>query len=162
MEFFQDAHSWVLISFLLFAAVAFRFGKDKFLAKLDSRIDSIRDDIKTAESLRIEAQELLAQYQRKQRDAVKEAEQIVAGARAAADMIRANAEKELQDMIARKEDQLAQRLKRMEDNAKAEIQAYAAELAVKATTEIITSRLDRAANDRLIDQSIRMLPAQLK
>ncbi len=162
MEFFQDTHSWVLISFLLFAVGAFRFGKAKFLAKLDSRISVIREEIQTAESLRVEAQELLAQYQRKQRDAVKEAEQIVANARVAADAIHKEAEKNLQDMMARKEEQLAQRLKRMEDSTKAEIQAYAAELAVKATTEIITSRLDQAANDRLIDQSIKSLAGQLK
>ena len=161
MDFFQDAHSWVLISFLLFAVGVFRFGKDKFLAKLDGRINVIREEIQTAESLRVEAQELLAQYQRKQRDAIKEAEQIVANARATADMIRKDAEKDLQDMMSRKEEQLAQRLKRMEDNTKAEIQAYAAELAVKATTEIITSRLDQAANDRLIDQSIKSLAGQL-
>ena len=70
MEFFQDTHSWVLVSFILFVTVAFRFGKDKFLAILDGRIEAIRNDIKTAELLRIEAQELLAQYQRKQRDKV--------------------------------------------------------------------------------------------
>lgn len=157
-----DTHIWVLISFVLFAAIAFRFGKDKVLAKLDARIDAIRDEIKTAENLRIEAQELLAQYQRKQRDAAHEAEQIVSSAKAAADMIRKDAEKDLQDMMTRKEAQLAERLKRMEESARAEIRAYAAELAVKATAEIITSKLDQAANDRLIDASIKSVAGQLK
>ncbi|MBI2233773.1 MAG: hypothetical protein HYU57_02000 [Micavibrio aeruginosavorus] len=162
MEFFQDTHSWVLISFLLFAAFAYRFGKGKFLAMLDRKIEAIRDDIKTAETLRIEAQELLAQYQRKQRDATREAEHIVATAKSAATMIRQEAEEELNDMIARKEAQLAERLKRMEETAKAEIQSYAAELAVKATAEIIASRLDQAANDRLVDASIKSVASQLK
>jgi F-type H+-transporting ATPase subunit b len=65
-------------------------------------------------------------------------------------------------MLIRKEEHLSQRLKRMEDGVKAEIQAYAAELAVKATAEIIASKLDHAANDRLIDQSIKSLAGQLK
>lgn len=162
MGFFQDTHSWVLISFLLFAVIAFRLGKGKFLAMLDRKIETIRDDIKTAETLRIEAQELLAQYQRKQRDAAREAEHIVATAKAAAANIRKEAEIDLNDMIARKEAQLAERLKRMEEAAKAEIQSYAAELAVKATAEIIASRLDQAANDRLVDASIKAVAAQLK
>lgn len=158
---FADTGVWVLISFLLFAVVAFRFGKAKFLAKLDNRIDAIRDEIQTAESLRIEAQELLAQYQRKQRDAAKEAEDIVATARAAAEMIRKDAAQELNEIIARKEAQLADRLARMEATAKAEIQSYAAELAVKATTEIITAKLDQAANDRLVDATVKSIPGQL-
>lgn len=159
---FADTHTWVLISFLLFAVMAFRFGKNKFLAKLDNRIDFIRDEIRTAESLRIEAQELLAQYQRKQRDAAKEAEDIVTAAKSAAALIRNETEKDLQDLLERKETQLAERLQRMEESAKAEIQAYAAELAVKATAEIIHSKLDQAANDRLIDASIKAVSAQMK
>lgn len=159
---FADSHTWVLISFLLFVAIAFRFGKNAFLSKLDNRIDSIRNEIKTAESLRIEAQELLAQYQRKQRDAAKEAEDIITAAKSAAAIIRSEAEKDLQDLLVRKEAQLGERLKRMEDSAKTEIQSYAAELAVKATTEIIQSKLDQAANDRLIDASIQAISAQLK
>lgn len=159
---FADTHTWVLISFLLFAVMAFRFGKNKFLAKLDARIETIRDDIRNAESLRIEAQELLAQYQRKQRDAAKEAEDIVTAAKSAAALIRNQTEKDLQDLVTRKEAQLTERLQRMEDSAKAEIRTYAAELAVKATSEIIQSKLDQAANDRLIDASIRAVSAQLK
>jgi F-type H+-transporting ATPase subunit b len=161
-ELLNDTNIWVLISFTLFAVLIYRLGKDKVLGMLDGKIERIRDEIKTAESLRIEAQELLAQYQRKQRDAAQEAEQIVSAARAAADIIRKDAEAELNALIARKETQLAERLKRMEDSARAEMQAYAAELAVKATAEIISSRLDSAANDRLIVSSIKSVAGQLK
>jgi len=162
MELFQDTNVWVLISFILFATLIFRVGKSKFIGMLDGKIEHIRDEIKTAETLRIEAQELLAQYQRKQRDAAHEAEQIVASARTAAETIRKDAEADLDAMLARKEAQLADRLKRMEESTKAEIQSYAAELAVKATAEIISSRLDEAANDRLIDASIKSISANLK
>jgi F-type H+-transporting ATPase subunit b len=64
-------------------------------------------------------------------------------------------------MMARKEVQLAERLKRMEEAAKAEIQAYAAELAVKATAEIIASHLDAATNSLLIDATIKSVPENL-
>ena len=162
MEFFNDAHSWVLISFVLFAALGLKLGLGKFFAMLDGKIAAIRDDIQTAAKLRAEAEELLAKYQQKQADAAREAQQIVSTARASADMIHRDAETDLTALIARKEVQLAERLKRMEETAKAEIQAYAAELAVKATTEIITSKLDQAANDRLIAASIKAVSGQLK
>jgi F-type H+-transporting ATPase subunit b len=162
MEFFSDAHSWVLVSFLIFAVLGLKLGLGKFFAMLDSKIAVIREDIQTAAKLRAEAEELLNKYQQKQADAAREANQIVSTARASADLIRREAEKDLQDMVARKEVQLGDRLKRMEETAKAEIQAYAAELAVKATSEIITSKLDQAANDRLIDASIKAVAGQLK
>ena len=162
MALFEDTGFWVFLSFVLFAAVAYRLGGSRFMSKLDRRIEKIRDEISTAESLRVEAQELLAQYQRRQRDASTEAESIIASAKKAAEMIRKEAEEDLNTIVARKEANLAERLKRMEDAAKAEIRAYAAELAVKATEEIITSTLDQAANDRLVDASIKSIAGQVK
>lgn len=155
MALFQDTSIWVLISFLIFVTVLWRVGKDKVLAALDKRIEEIRKEIGTAESLRVEAQELLAQYQRKQRDAAKEAEEIVANAKAHAAEIQKQAEKDLKEIAKRRENQLKERLERMEQNARQEIQAYAAELAVKATTEIISRQMDEKTNENLVDQSIK-------
>ena len=131
------------------------------LSKLDGRIEQVRNEITTAETLRIEAQELLAQYQRKQRDAQAEAESIIANARNHAGEIRKSAEADLNEMIDRKERQLAERLQRMEDSTKSEIRAYASELAVKATAEIIAARLDDAGNAALVEQAIKTMPANL-
>ena len=49
----------------------------------------------------------------------------------------------------------------MEQNAVQEIRAYAAELAVKATTEIIAKQMDKKTNENLIDQSIKNIARQL-
>lgn len=161
MAFFQEATNWVLISFVIFAVGFWKFGLKLMLGKLDGRIEEIRKEIETAESLRIEAQELLAQYQRKQRDAAKEAEAIVASAQKHAAEIQKAAEAELNELIARKEAQLKDRLQRMEDVALQDIKSYAAELAVKATAEIIAKQMDEKTNARLVEQSIKTVAGQL-
>ncbi|PJB70413.1 MAG: hypothetical protein CO093_08035 [Alphaproteobacteria bacterium CG_4_9_14_3_um_filter_47_13] len=161
MGIFQDAQIWATLSFLFFLFFMWKFGKDKLLAALDSRIENIRKEIETAESLRIEAQELLAQYQRKQRDAAKEATEIVERAKVHAAEIQKQAEQNIADIAIRREQQLQERLKRMEQNAIQEIRTYAAALAVKATTEIIARQMDRKTNENLIEQSIKHLPKQL-
>jgi len=161
MEIFQDSATWVLCSFLVFAFVLWKLAKDKIVAALDKRIADIKREIDTAESLRVEAQELLAQYQRKQRDAAKEAEEIVASAREHAAEIQKQAEKELKEIAKRREQQLEERLKRMEQNAMQEIKTYAAELAVKATTEIIAKQMDKSTNENLVDQSIKDVAKRL-
>ncbi len=161
MELFQDTGIWVLFSFLVFVGIVWKFGKDKIVGMLDKRIEQIRKEIETAESLRIEAQELLAQYQRKQRDAAKEAAEIVETAKTHAAEILKQAEKELDETAKRREQQLEERLKRMEQNAMLEIRAYAAELAVKATSEIIAKQMDKKTNENLVDQSIKDIPKRL-
>lgn len=157
----QDTNIWVLVSFLLFVGVFMRFGKGALLGKLDARIAEIRKEIETAESLRIEAQELLAQYQRKQRDAAKEAETIVAHARESAAQIRAEAESKIAETLKRREEQTQERLQRMEEKAVNDIRAYAAELAVRATHEIIVTEMNEKTNATMVDQSIKAIAGKL-
>lgn len=162
MEFFHDTANWVFLSFLLFAFLLVKFGGKAFIGLLDKRIADIRKDIDTAESLRVEAQELLAQYQRKQKDAEKEAEEIVANAKEHAKNIKKQADEELKIVMARKEKQLAERLERMEHEAMAEIQAYAAELTVKATTEIVAANMNKKTSDTLLKKSLDNVAASIK
>ncbi|MBU0799917.1 MAG: hypothetical protein KKA05_02840 [Alphaproteobacteria bacterium] len=161
MDFLADTNSWVLISFLIFFAGFMRYGKKALLDKLDTRIEEIKKEIETAESLRIEAQELLAQYQRKQRDAAKEAETIVAHARDSAAQIRAEAEAAMTETLKRREEQMNDRLKRVEEKALSDIRAYAAELAVRATREIIVTEMDESMNSGMVDKSIKAVAGKL-
>ncbi len=155
MEFLNDSGIWLLCSFVIFVTLVFKFGKDAFLAMLDARIEGIREEIKTAENLRVEAQEMLAQYQRKHKDAVKDSEDILAKAKKQADEIKKKAEKDLDETIARREKQLQERLDRMKQNAKDEILEHASNLAIAATSEIIADKLDKKANEKLVDDAIK-------
>lgn len=157
MDLLHDSNVWLVFSFVIFLFVLWKFRRKAFVGLLDRRIEDIREEIATAENLRIEAQELLAQYQRKHRDAVKDSEQIIADAEKRAAEITKAAEKELADVMARREKQLEERLARMEQAAIIEIQKYAADLAIKATAEIISDQLDKKSNDKLVDQSIKDL-----
>lgn len=162
MELLQDAHTWVLFSFLVFVAIMWKYAKDQILAVLDRRIETIRKEIERAESLRVESQELLAQYQRKQRDASEEAAEIIAAAHTHAAEIKKQAEKDIRDIAKRREEQLQDRLERMEKKAIQEIRTYAAELAVRATSEIIARQMDQKTNENLVEQSIRSVAGHIK
>lgn len=156
-----DTNFWYVLSFILFAALVLKLGMPALNAMLDSRIAQIKNDLEEAENLRVEAQEMLAQYQRKHRDAVKEAEGILSKARENAEKFKENAEKELSEVIARREAQLEDRLKRMEQNAINEIQTYAAELAMNAAQQIIVDNLDKKANAALVDKAIKDIDANI-
>lgn len=156
-----DPHLWVAFSFVIFMIVAFKLGKKSVLDSLDGKIESIKNEIKTAEDLRIEAQELLAQYQRKQRDAMNESKQIVENAKEHAEKIREQAQKDLKDSMARREAQLKERLARIEESALQDLQAHAANLATQATIEMIARSIDEKKHKELLDDSIKRTANQL-
>lgn len=157
----HDTGLWVTISFVLFAAFAFKMGRKSVLGGLDARIEEVKSEIENAERLRVEAQELLAQYQRKHRDAEKEAQEMIDRAGKQAEQLRKNAETDLAELMQRREVQLAERLRRLEENAIAEIQNHAADLAVAATTEMIIQTLDEKTNAGLNEESIKSLSKHL-
>ncbi len=161
MELFHDTGIWLLASFAAFLFIMWKFAFGKIIAMLDKRIQDIKSELETAENLRIEAQELLAQYQRKHRDALKDAEDIIANAAAQAKHIQKQAETDLHETMKRRENQLAQRLTRMEESAIAEIQSYAADLAMNAAAQIIADKMDKKTSDDLVKKSISSVSGKL-
>ncbi|MAF68005.1 MAG: hypothetical protein CMH25_01505 [Micavibrio sp.] len=161
-SFFQDTNNWVLISFIIFAVVSYKLGRRSVLNALDSRIEKIKNDIDTAENLRIEAQELLAQFQRKQREADQEAKRIIETAKEHAKGIQKKASSQMKESASRREKWLDQRLKRMEADAVEHMKSKASELAIAATTQILMQRLDEKSHDALVKKTVKELPDTLK
>lgn len=155
MELLQhDTNIWVGFSFVLFVAAVIKFAGKGIVGALDKKIGQIKDEIATAERLKAEAQALLADFESKQRDAEKAAATIIEQARESALSLQKMAEANLAESMERREVQLSERLKRIEEKAIADIQNHAAELAIKATREIVEKTLDDKANTRLVDQAI--------
>lgn len=157
----HDTGLWVAISFTIFCVVAFMLGRKSVANGLDNKINEIKNEIENAERLRVEAQELLAQYQRKQRDAEKEATEMLEHAKQQAKQLKKNAEAELAESMDRREDQLAERLKRIEENTIAEIQNHAADLAVTASEEMIVKTLDEKLNASLNEATIKGIASNI-
>jgi F-type H+-transporting ATPase subunit b len=160
-ELLSSTSVWVLISFITFLILAYKFGRHSLLSSLDGRIEKIKKDIAQAEALRVEAQELLAQYQRKSRDAGLEAQQMIERAKNQAIQFQKQADDEFIATMKKREEMLQERLFRMEEMAKDEIRLYAAELAITATTQIITEKMTMDQSSRLIGQSISTVSERL-
>lgn len=154
LSLFSDSSFWVLIAFVVFIFVAFKYGKEPILGILDSRTDSIRKEIEQAEALRHEAQKLLADYQTRHRDAINEAEQIVARAKEQAAILEKEAKISLDKAIERRKKQAEDKIKLAEEQAVQEIQEQIVELATSAAGDLIKKNMSGKAGDKLIEQSI--------
>lgn len=152
---------WVALSFVAFFVVVWKPLKGAILGGLDARAERIRKELDEAQRLREEAQSMLAEFQRKQRDAVQEAEAIIARARSEAERLQREAKTRLEADLKRREEQALQRIAQAEQAAANEVRAAAVDVALAATRSLLGSKLDAAAQTRLIDEALRELPGKL-
>ncbi len=157
----QSTTFWVLVAFVAFVALVWNVAKKAILGALDARAERIRQEIEQAQALREEAQSMLAQYQRKQRDALKEAENIIAAAREEADRIRRNAADELETSLKRREAAAMDKIAQAEAQALQQVRDLAVDLAAAATERLLVENMDSGRRAALVDQAIKDLDGKL-
>ncbi|MFM2128894.1 MAG: hypothetical protein RL477_440 [Pseudomonadota bacterium] len=162
LPFWQEPETWLAVAFLIFVGAMARPVWKKATAALDARAAQIEAELEEARKLREEAQAMLASYQRKQRDAAKEAEAIIAHAEEEAKRITANAEKALAESLKRREALTADKINQAQAKAVQEVKAEAVEIALAATERLLRERLDEAKSDALVDAAVKDLPARLR
>ncbi|MDH5557089.1 MAG: F0F1 ATP synthase subunit B [Alphaproteobacteria bacterium] len=152
---------WVAVAFSVFVIAAFKPGKRVLTQALDSRIAKIREEVEEAQRLREEAQTMLASYQRRQREAIQEATQIVAHAREEAERAKVKAEAELEESIARREQQAALKIAQAEAAALEEIREKAVDMAIQATAKLLEKSMAGKAGEQAVTNAINDLPGKL-
>ena len=160
-EFMLEAEFWVAVAFVIVIAGLIYKGRGTVITTLDERAAKIKAELDEARRLRDEAQAKLAEYQRKQRDALKEAEAIVAHANAEAERTAARAARDLDAAIERRKRLALEKIALTEAKALAEVRNYAVDLAIAALRRALVEDLDAARRGALIDDAIAALPPTL-
>jgi len=162
MDMIKEPEFWVAVAFVLFVGVLLYVGVHKKLTQaLDDRASRIRAELDEARRLRDEAAKLLAEYQRKQREAEREAEAIVADARAEAERVAAEARVKMEEFVARRTKLAEAKIGQAEAQALADVRAAAAEAAVGAAEKILRDTAKGKVADDLIAQGIADVKAKL-
>lgn len=159
---FAAPELWVLVSFVLFVALLVYYKIPNKTAKaLDDRAAKIHAELEEARRLREEAQTILADYQRKQRDAEKEAEDIIAMARREARFYAEESHKVLDEFLQRRVKLAEEKIARAEEQAVQDIRSKSVDVAIAATEVLITRELKGKSAEDLVDKSIRDVSAKL-
>jgi F-type H+-transporting ATPase subunit b len=157
-----DAEFWVAVAFVAFLGVLVYFGAHKMMVNyIDQRRDRIKAELDEALRLKEEAQALLAQYQRKQREAIEEAAAIIAGATAEAERMMAEAKAKMEEFIGRRSKMAETKIAQAEAQALADVRAAAAEAAVSAAQTILTQTVKGDVADHLIVKGIDDVKSKL-
>lgn len=157
----QGAEFWVFVAFLIFIGLLAWKARGVMTGALDARGDRIRNELDEAQRLREEAQALLADYQRRQRDAVQEAEAMLRAAEEEAVRVRERAEADLAASIKRREQQALDRIAHAEATAQADVRNMAVDIAIAATRQILAEKMDAAKAAELVDGAIQEIPNKL-
>lgn len=159
--FYATAEFWVSVGVVLFVVLTARIAYRVVTVALDDRADRIKNQIDEAVRLADEAQQLLASYERKQREAAEEAESIVEHARHEAARLGENAAQDLERSLARRRQQALDRIAQAEASAIAYIRDHAIEVAMSATERLLAEKIKGKSADDLIDAAIKELPENL-
>ena len=156
------AEFWVAIAFVILVGVLAYFQVHKLLVKgIDERRDRIRAELDEARRLKEEAQALLAQYERKQKEAEREAESIIASAKVEAERLAVEAKAKMEDFVARRTKMAESKIGQAEAQALADVRAAAAEAAVAAAETILARTVKGKVADDLVVRGIADLERKL-
>lgn len=159
---FEDTAIYVFVAFVIVIGVFARAGLHKtMLSGLDKRAAKIADEINEARKMREEAQELLASYQRRQREAEEEAAGIIEQAKKDAARMAAEARAKIEEQTERRIKAAEDKIARAEAQAISEVRGQTADLAIEAARHIIRERMDAGAQGAFIDKAIAGLKDKL-
>jgi len=158
----MDATFWATVALVLFFVLIAYFKVPAMIGKaLDARSDKIRGDLEEARRLREEAQQLLAEYQRKRKEAESEAETIVSAAKREADALKADAERKTEEYVTRRTAIAEQKIAQAEGQAIAEVKAAAVDIAVEAAEGLMGKKMSGAAGGDMFKKSLAEVKARM-
>jgi F-type H+-transporting ATPase subunit b len=150
-----EAEVWVAVAFVLLLGVFGYFGVHRtILQALDNRARRIRAELDDAKRLKDEALALVAEYRKRRESAVREADEIVANAKAEAERIAAEAKTKMEDFVTRRTKMAETKIAMAEAQAMADVRAAAADAAVTAAAKIMADTVKGSTADALLTQGI--------
>jgi F-type H+-transporting ATPase subunit b len=162
MSMFFEAEFWVTVAFIIFfAGLVYLDVHKKLIDALDQRRTRIKAELDEARRLRDEAEQLVAEYRRKQKEAESEAEAIIANAKAEAERVAAETKAKLEDFAVRRARMAQTKIALAETQALADVRSAAAEAAVAAAEKILARTTTGKVADDLLAQGIGEIKTKL-
>ncbi|MBB6507588.1 F-type H+-transporting ATPase subunit b [Rhizobium soli] len=157
-----DATFFALVGLVIFLGILIYIKVPGMMAKsLDERAANIRSELDEAKKLRVEAQALLAEYQKKRKQAEADAASIVASAEREAAALTEEARQKTEEFVARRNAVSEQKIKQAEADAVSAVRAAAVDLAIAAAESVIARKADAATQEALFRDAVGTVQTRL-
>ena len=158
-----DATFWVAISFFIFFGVLIYLKvPQKINNSLNDQIKEIKKELDEAEKLKVEAKNLLSDYENKIDKSKKEVQEIINLAKKDSEKtILERTEKFHQTMESKKKN-TEQKILQMKENALKDIKNISVKVSVEAVEHLIKNSIDKNKLEKLYTNSLEQAKTSLK
>jgi F-type H+-transporting ATPase subunit b len=158
-----DATFWVAISFFIFLGVLIYFKiPQKIIGALNESINSIKNEVNNAETLKEESKNILSEYEKKISNAKNEVKQMIDVATEEADKSVLKANEEFHIQMENRKRNTEDRIKQMKNQALKDVKNASVKISVQAVEVLLKNSLDKNKLNKIFTSSIEETKSALK
>ena len=158
-----DATFWVAVSFFIFIGILIYFKvPQKINNSLTDQIIKIKKELNEAEKIKVEAKNLLSNYENKIDKSKKEAREIINLAKKDSEENILKETKKFHQIIENKKKNIEQKIVQMKENALQDIRNISIKISVEAVEHIIKNSIDKSKLEKLYIKSLDQAKTSLK
>ena len=158
-----DATFWVAVSFFIFfGGLIYLKVPQKINNSLNNQINSIKKELDEAEKLKVEAKNLLSNYENKIDKSKKEVIKIINSAKKESEKNILEKTEKFHQALENKKRNAEQKIIQMKKNAMNDIKTISINISVKTVEHLIKNSIDKNKLDKLYDQSLKQAKTSLK
>tara|TARA_Y100000590_G_scaffold332115_1_gene377577 strand:+ start:2954 stop:3451 length:498 start_codon:yes stop_codon:yes gene_type:complete len=158
-----DATFWVAISFIIFVGVLMYIKvPQKINNSLVDKINLMKQEIEEAEKLKVEAKNLLSDYENKIDKSKKETQQIINIAKKDSDKIVLDKTKNFHQMMEKRKKNTEQKIAQMKAGAIKDIKNASVKISIEVVENIIKNSIDKNKLDNFHKKSLDQIKTSFK
>ena len=158
-----DATFWVAVSFFIFIGALFYLKvPQKVNNSITIQIDKIKKDLREAEKLKVEAKNLLSDYENKIDKSKKEAQDIISMAKKDSEKNILDKTKKFHELLEERKKSAEQKIIQMKENALKDIKNISIKVSIEAVEHLIKNSIDKNKIEKIYGESLDQVKDSLK
>ena len=158
-----DATFWVAVSFFIFFGVLIYLKvPQKISNSLTDQINEMKKELDEAEKLKIEAKNLLSNYENKIDKSKKETREIINLAKKDSEKTILEITKKFHQIIENKKKNAEQKIVQMKENALKDIKNISVKVSIEAVEHLIKKSIDKNKLEKFYTKSLEQAKTALK
>ena len=158
-----DATFWVAISFFIFfGGLVYLKIPNKINNTLNDQINEIKKELENAEKLKMEAKNLLSDYENNIDKSKKETQEIIKLAKQNSEKIVLEKTKKFYQLADDKKKNIEQKITQMKDQALRDIKNASVKISVEAVEHILKNSIDKNKLEKIYSKNLQQTKTILK
>ena len=158
-----DATFWIAVAFFIFiAALIYLKVPQKVNDLLTSQINRIKKELDEAEKLKVEAKNLLSDYENKLDKSKKEAQEIINTAEKDSEKNILYKTKKFHELIEERKKNAEQKIAQMKENALRDIKNISIKISIETVEHLIKNSNDKKKIEKIYTKSLEQAKTSLK